>query len=237
MTELVPVELADFARRWNRGASFFDDVPGVQVGPWRFSQSLVDQYEQTLTTSVETELAQDTSIDGVNAASIVPARSEYRGAWEAVLDRLVDAGRLQVRNGRYALPDHRADVPPEVTRLFEQVSPLLDTSQPPSLGDLAKELRRPFRDFERAMRALSAHHLAVRISDTRYYLPDQLLALAQEAAKLGGEGPFSVRDFRDATSIGRNVVIEILEYFDRKRFTRRDDNVRRVVGSPQSVLE
>ena len=237
MTRLVPVELSDFARRWNRSASSFDDVGGVQVGSWRFDETLVHQYEQTLMENVGAALAKDASIDGVGAAAIVPNRGDRQAAWQAVLDRLVDGGKLQVRNGRYALPDHRADVPEEVTRLFEQVEPLLETSQPPSLGDLAKQLKRPFRDFERAMRGLSAHNLAVRISDTRYYLPEQLLALAQTADQLGGNGPFSVRDFRDATSIGRNVVIEILEYFDRKRFTRRDDNVRRVVGDPQMVLE
>ena len=30
-----------------------------------------------------------------------------------------------------------------------------------------------------------------------------------------------MRQFRDASGMGRNVVIEVLEHFDRKGFTRR----------------
>ena len=237
LTSLVPVHLDDFARRWNRHPSFFADVPGELVGAWRFDTALLADYEKELKQRVGHELGNDPSLDGVAATALVPGRTEHPDAWLAVLARLVDRGELRVSNGRYALPDHHVDIPADVTRLFDQVEPLLDDSQPPSLGDMAKRLKQPFRDFERAMRGLSAHNLAIRISDTRYYLPERLLGLAHQAAELGQRGPFSVRDFRDATSIGRNVVIEILEYFDRKRFTRRDDNVRHVVGEPSSVVE
>jgi len=37
---------------------------------------------------------------------------------------------------------------------------------------------------------------------------------------------FTVQTFRDASGIGRNLAIEMLEYFDRKGLTRRDGNVR-----------
>jgi selenocysteine-specific elongation factor len=40
------------------------------------------------------------------------------------------------------------------------------------------------------------------------------------------EGGFSVIQFRDESGIGRNLCIEILEYFDRVGFTRRDGNTR-----------
>ena len=37
---------------------------------------------------------------------------------------------------------------------------------------------------------------------------------------------FTVIQFRDQSGIGRNLCIEILEYFDRVGFTRRDGNTR-----------
>ena len=104
---------------------------------------------------------------------------------------------------------------------------MLDSGQPPSLGDIAKRLKRPFPALEQEMRTLPAFGLAVRVSPTRYYLPARLLELADAALHLDRAGPFTVRQFRDATGVGRNVVIEVLEHFDGKTFTRRVGDTRR----------
>jgi hypothetical protein len=40
----------------------------------------------------------------------------------------------------------------------------------------------------------------------------------------------TVRGFRDETGIGRNVAIEVLEYFDSKGFTRRQGNDRIILN-------
>ena len=112
----------------------------------------------------------------------------------------------------------------------------LDSIQPPSLGDIAKRLKRPFPAFEREMRALPAFGLAIRVSDTRYYLPARLLEMADQAAGLAAQGPFTVRNFRDATGVGRNVVIEVLEHFDRTGFTRRSGDTRTIVGNRNAIL-
>jgi len=45
-------------------------------------------------------------------------------------------------------------------------------------------------------------------------------------AKLANGSTFTVREFRDQTGIGRNVAIEILEYFDGRGFTQRQGNER-----------
>ena len=152
-----------------------------------------------------------------------------------VLGAMTANGETRFANGHYALATHRIEQPSEVTRLFAAVEASLDSLQPPSLGDIAKKLRRPFAAFEREMRALPAFGLALRISDNRYYLPARLTALAEIAARLDAEGAFTVRQFRDASGVGRNVVIEVLEYFDAHGFTRREGDSRRVVGSPEQV--
>ena len=120
-----------------------------------------------------------------------------------VLGAMTASGEMRFANGRYALSSHRVELPPAVTRLFAAVEASLDSLQPPSLGDIAKRLRRPFAAFEREMRALPAFGLAVRVSDNRYYLPARLTALADIAARLDAEGPFTVRQFRDASGVGR----------------------------------
>jgi len=73
---------------------------------------------------------------------------------------------------------------------------------------------------------LSKRKLVVHIANHRFYLPDQLNTLADTVKRLAAEKPLSVREFRDATQVGRNIAIEILEYFDSRGFTRRQGNER-----------
>ena len=44
---------------------------------------------------------------------------------------------------------------------------------------------------------------------------------------INARAPFTVRQFRDASGVGRNVVIEVLEYFDSRGFTQRIGDTRR----------
>ena len=70
-----------------------------------------------------------------------------------------------------------------------------------------------------------------RVGDNRYFLPQRLDEIAQRVREIGAEGPFTVRQFRDATGIGRNVAIDILEHFDGRGFTRRQGDARIVAGA------
>jgi hypothetical protein len=46
---------------------------------------------------------------------------------------------------------------------------------------------------------------------------------------------WSARDYRDAARIGRNPTIDALECFDRRGFTRRSGDLRRVVGDDSTL--
>ena len=64
----------------------------------------------------------------------------------------------------------------------------------------------------------------------RYYLPSQLKDVAKIVQRMAASEPLTVRGFRDETGIGRNVAIEVLEYFDSKGFTRRQGNDRIILN-------
>lgn len=149
---------------------------------------------------------------------------------------LAETGDIRAHTGSFALASHVAEIPAALATLFERVSPSLDTPQPPSLGDIAKSLGRPLPQLEREMRALAAIGLCEQVGPNRFYLKERLRELAAVATDLDARGAFTVRDFRDASGVGRNVVIDVLEHFDRKRFTRRTGDMRRVVGDVDSVF-
>lgn len=143
-----------------------------------------------------------------------------------VLAALVKTEKLTHNNGVYAPRAHEASLPPELAKRYELLKPQLDTSQPPSSGDLAKAWSMPLKDLEQEMRELSRRGLLIFIAEHRYYLPQQVQRIAEQVKTMASKAPFTVREFRDATGIGRNVAIDLLEYFDSKGFTRRQDNHR-----------
>ncbi len=154
-----------------------------------------------------------------------------------ILNQLVSEGRLATTAGVYHLANRAAKIPETALRLLQRIKPLLDVDQAPSVGDLAKRLKTPQPQLEAGLKQLARHGLIVQISAKRFYLPERLNRIAARIKALAETEPLSVRRFRDATGIGRNISIELLEFFDGKGFTRRSGDLRQVSGSWASVCE
>ena len=79
------------------------------------------------------------------------------------------------------------------------------------------------------MIALAKTQRLTHVAAHRFYLPKRLLEVAdkvQSIADNSSDGTMTVKTFRDQTGIGRNVAIEVLEFFDGRGFTRRQGNER-----------
>lgn len=161
--------------------------------------------------------------------NLLPASIPRRMA-QAVLNELVAEGGLARTGGVYHLPSHIAAIPKEEQALFDRLRPCLDRDQSPSLGDLAKEQGLPINKLQAGLGALARRGLLVQVSAKRFYLPERLRAIAKQVAALAEQEPLSVRRFRDQTGIGRNIAIELLEFFDGQGFTKRAGDARMVVG-------
>ena len=177
----------------------------------------------------------DPASSGMSQDALATALGVSPAITHIAIETLTETGEIRAQSGSFALAEHSAEIPQVLAKLFDRAEPLLDSVQPPSLGDLAKALRAPLRALERDMRALAALGLCQRVSPSRYYLNVHLCALADIALRLPED--FTVRQFRDASGVGRNVVIEVLEHFDRKGFTRRGGDTRRVVGDASRVID
>ena len=147
--------------------------------------------------------------------------------------QLSSSKQLKVTGGRYQLPSHSAQLSDAETKLLALLTKHLDSDQPPSLGDISKLSGTNLDSLKRGAKALAAKGEMVLVGDSRAFLPQRFVALAKLAKELDD---FSVKEFRDASGLGRNIVIDVLERLDAKGFTRRDGNSRRVVGD-LSLLE
>ena len=227
---VVPTDA--FRQDWNLTPAAAEDAIRsadlVQRGHRAMAQALLNQTQQGIQNALAKHHRSRRESQGMTPRELAAATDAHPDAIDFAVQALQEGGTVRSHAGRIALASHVAEVPAALATLFEQVRPLLDTTQPPSLGDVAKQLPRPLARLEKDMRALAALGLCERVSPNRFYLTARLKELAAIAKRLHDAGPFTVRQFRDASGVGRNVVIEVLEHFDRQGFTKREGDLRQV---------
>lgn len=235
---LGPVSIAAFNNNWDLPAvsvaALIADSGCIVTADHGVAESTWQDWRSALTQEISDKHASDGTLQGIKSNELTTLVAQP--FLNALLAELVGDGLLTLKAGHY-LPRGQAVNLSEAERaLLEKASAQLNQKQPPSLGDLAKNLAIPQKQLERELRVLAGKGELVQISTNRFYLPEHLTPLAELAQKLDQPGPFTVREFRDAAGVGRNVAIEVLEYFDSRGFTKRSDNTRRVVGELNRLL-
>jgi selenocysteine-specific elongation factor len=78
----------------------------------------------------------------------------------------------------------------------------------------------------------------VRVSENRFFSPSGLSAYAAFTEKVAAEsrGAVTAAKLRDRAEIGRTLAVEVLEYFDRIKFTRRIGDEHRVLRPAREAL-
>ena len=171
---------------------------------------------------------------GAEGSEIAGGSGRSREIATAAIGRLVSDGRL-VREGRYLrLPGHEPRLSPRDAALWGKVSLHLgeDAVKPPVLTELAGTLGVDRQFLALFLGRSAGRGLVVKVAPNRFYHPAALRRLAEVAERLASDGEggrFDAKAFRDASGIGRNLTIQILEYFDGAGLTRRIGDARIVV--------
>ncbi|MEZ5557473.1 MAG: selenocysteine-specific translation elongation factor [Pseudomonadales bacterium] len=233
-----PVYATEFQAIWDLDADGLAALEPAQAvvrdGDTLVAAELWRAWREALLNECIAQHGSDPTLQGLQEnefAAAVP--SAYRAT---LLDALATEGALQRRSGRYLPPRHTVVLSSAEQQLMQRLEPLLDQAQPPSIGDIGKTLRIPLIQLQRGIKGLAGKRVLVLVSDNRVYLPHRVLPFADAAEALSARGPFSAREFRDATDVGRNVAIQILEYFDARGYTRRSGDTRVVVGDRDRLL-
>ncbi len=139
------------------------------------------------------------------------------------------------------LPGHRPSFSTEDTALWAQIEPMLREHglRPPRVLEIAEEValdgRATARFLPRAARAASV----VGAADNRYFLPETVLALAQIGEDMAAElpdGNFSAGAYNKRSGLGRNLAIILLEFFDKRGFTRRTGDGRQLIAGASEIF-
>lgn len=165
---------------------------------------------------------------------------------EHAVDQLIDEGDIVRSAGRLHLASHRPEPTSADQNLWQRVEGLLREkpggpalAQPPVLHALAEELKITAEETGAFMSRAAELGWVVGVARNRYLLPEAVIRLAQVAVALASgsqHAQFTARDFRDASGIGRNLVIQLLEFFDRQGLTRRSGDFRQIIGNADEIF-
>lgn len=150
---------------------------------------------------------------------------------EAALSELAGAGRIARTGAAWRLKEHQPRLVAADERLWGRMLPLLEAAglRPPRVRELAELLALDPAAAARFLARIERFGRVAKVADNRYFLPETLAALADVARALATaspDGTFTAAGFNERTGVGRNLAIEILEFFDRIGATRRVGDAR-----------
>jgi len=159
----------------------------------------------------------------------------------AVANELVREGALVRSGAEVRLPSHRSDFSPADADAWQRIVDVLgsEAARPPTVAELAGRTGMAPKSVQGLLDRAARRGLALRISQTRFFLPhtvSRLAEIVESLAQTSADGRVTAAGFRDQSGLGRNLSIEMLEFFDRVRFTRRVGDARIVLRSAEEAF-
>jgi len=95
---------------------------------------------------------------------------------------------------------------------------------PPKVKTISTDLGIDLKVLESTLKKASSFGYLIKINENRYILStcfNEITSLFEETIKNDNIEKFTIKNFSQITGITRNLSVEILEYFDKKGFTKR----------------
>ncbi|MDP2873645.1 MAG: selenocysteine-specific translation elongation factor [Bacillota bacterium] len=176
-------------------------------------------------------------------AALLPGWAPRRFA--TYLHSLAAAGRVELQEDRVAAAGHRPVLEGDLAELARWVQERFveGGSSPPDRGELAREIAQapqklPSRGrpggavnaqllFDQVFDYLLETAALVKVKDDIVFHRDVLARISEHLVRfLEERGSVTVSDFRQLIGTSRKYAVPLLEYFDARRVTRREGDVR-----------
>jgi selenocysteine-specific elongation factor len=212
--------------------------------PVLLSRAFYHSYAKRLSDTVASYHLTSPSQQGISETALSRA-SELPGSYrlfEGILKSMLEQAVLKRTGTLIHAIGHSTALSREEEEFIAKIRPILLKSGrvPPRTRELEELTGIPLKAIKRILDQTTKAGSLVKVADNRHYLPETVLELAEFTevliAESEDESGFSVIDFRDKSEIGRNLCIEILEYFDSVGFTRRDGNSRFVRTAKENIF-
>lgn len=156
-------------------------------------------------------------------------RKSARGLGRPLFDRYVGQNRVKIRGRFVCLPAFAPSMSAQDERVFGRMLKTFEDGafQPPSLGELAKNMDTETKRIQRLAKLAVAEGMLAEIG------PGLFLSAANESKlreivseMITSEGGVAVAQVRGRLNSSRKYVVPFLEYLDRVRFTVRRGDLR-----------
>ena len=144
---------------------------------------------------------------------------------KAVLSECIGLGKLK-RSGKYI---HSAGRIAKISKRdqvnWEKIENIFTSNKfsPPIVSDLASNLDMEVKVLQDLLDRLCNLGLLIRLTAKRYFSSSALLELAKILEGIidkNNNGYLDLKKFRDESGMGRNLAIEVLDFFDKAGFTQ-----------------
>jgi selenocysteine-specific elongation factor len=142
----------------------------------------------------------------------------------ALRQRLAD-GAVHRQGFHLRLHGHQPQLAESDQALLQRVQAVMMPMglRPPPLGELAPQLGLELAAAGEALQRMAALGHLVQVAKNRFFLPevmDGLVQVLRDTAAAAPDGRFDAASYRDRSGVGRNLTIQLLEFFDRRGLTR-----------------
>jgi selenocysteine-specific elongation factor len=203
---------------------------------WAVSTQRWSQADQLLMEHIDQWHQEKPRSPGIKMTELKPAMAENCESplAMAVLVSRLEAGDLVLHEGRIRRANFQAAVSAQAIAHWQQMRQCLADRghQIPLLSELSEQTGIAVEDLNKVAKDAEKTGELCRITDTRYALPEQLMRFAREVLSCDSNGePVTVIGLKSRFGSGRRLTIEILEYFDRVHFTRRQGDARVILNT------
>jgi selenocysteine-specific elongation factor len=154
--------------------------------------------------------------------------------FKAVVVVQQERGVFKISNGLVSASDHQVVMADEAERQWASIERAMTKygTSIPMLSNLQRDIAFDENSVVRLLHAAARSGKVIRLAERRFALPSVLRVLAESVSELACKTPrFSIVEFKNHAGLGRNLAMELLEYFDTIRFTKRDGDKRLVIDA------
>ncbi|MFT5349400.1 MAG: selenocysteine-specific elongation factor [Planctomycetota bacterium] len=224
-----PDEEADILRlpRFAEGINIID----IQSTKYAVASMYWDEILEWIQNELETAAQKNTEIQ--SSALKSKFTRQFPGIdTDLVFTHMQNLGSISVTKDRTVLSSQQQRLSEELQSLWTAMEKGIRESSPniPALGELTQSLKSDKKSIGELIKFAIKEKWLVAVADNRLALAEQIKQFAAIAQSLASQKAiFSVADFKNECGIGRNLAVEVLEYFDKIGFTMRKESGRVVL--------
>jgi selenocysteine-specific elongation factor len=245
------IDLDRFAQSWNltytEAEALYNSTILIKfqkgIIPWGVGQSYWQAYGLSLITTIKKWHKSNPESLGPHEYELnrllsekVPISLMYH-----VIRNHISSGVLAQKGTIVHEPAHQPQVSVSDLKIWDIIDPIIRDAgvRPPLVKELANKLQINSTQLEKFLKRATHLGWLIKVTPTRYFHPSAVLTLAEIAEALAvksDSGEFIPSSYRDRSGIGRNLTIEVLEFFDKIGFTRRTKTGRQIKTGARDIF-